>query len=354
MAIDNDFTQQILSWYEVHQRQLPWRNISDPYRIWVSEIILQQTRIAQGYEYYLRFIKAFPTVADLAHADEDEVLKLWQGLGYYSRARNMRTAAQTILSDYNGHFPTTYNDVLSLKGIGAYTAAAICSFAYNQPYAVVDGNVYRVLSRYYGIDFPIDSTQGKKHFAKLAQELLPVRQGADYNQGLMDFGAMQCTPQSPACETCPLSSSCYAYSKGQVEHLPCKSKKVKTIERHFVYVDITTPNGHWLRRRDKNDIWQGLYEFPLLEFDHRPSFNEVTVHPFVENIQTKGCWREIKTNVKHVLTHQIIFADYYQLSFNKVLPLPEGFISIAEGELSKYAMPQLLLKLIENSLRTIS
>lgn len=349
MAIDNDFTQQILSWYEVHQRQLPWRNISDPYRIWVSEIILQQTRIAQGYEYYLRFIKAFPTVADLAHADEDEVLKLWQGLGYYSRARNMRTAAQMILSNFNGQFPTTYKEVLSLKGIGAYTAAAICSFAYNLPYAVVDGNVYRVLSRYFGIDLPIDSTQGKKHFAQLAQELLPDRQGADYNQGLMDFGALQCTPQSPSCETCPLSCSCYAYSKGRVELFPCKSKKVKNIERHFVYVDITTPNGHWLHRRDKNDIWQGLYEFPLLEFDYQPSFDEVIVHPFTKDIQAKGCWREMKVNVKHVLTHQIIFADYYQLSFNEVQPLPEGFISVAEGELSKYAMPQLLLKLIKNS-----
>lgn len=349
MAIDNDFTQRILSWYEVHQRQLPWRNISDPYRIWVSEIILQQTRITQGYEYYLRFIKAFPTVANLAHADEDEVLKLWQGLGYYSRACNMRTAAQTILDEYKGQFPTTYKEVLSLKGIGAYTAAAICSFAYNLPYAVVDGNVYRVLSRYYGIDLPIDSTQGKKHFAQLAQELLPTHKGADYNQGLMDFGALQCTPQSPACETCPLSYSCYAYSKGQVELFPYKSKKVKTIERHFVYVDIITPNGHWLRRRGKNDIWQGLYEFPLLEFDHQPSFEEVVAHPFIENIQAKGCWREMKVNVKHVLTHQIIFADYYQLSFNEVQPLPEGFKSVAEGELSKYAMPQLLLKLTESS-----
>lgn len=349
MAIDNDFTQQILSWYEVHKRQLPWRNVSDPYRIWVSEIILQQTRIAQGYDYYLRFINAFPTVADLAHAAEDEVLKLWQGLGYYSRARNMLTAAQTILNEYKGQFPTTYNEVLSLKGIGSYTAAAICSFAYNQPYAVVDGNVYRVLSRYFGINLPIDSIQGKKHFEHLAQELLPTRQGADYNQGIMDFGAMQCTPQLPACVTCPLSSSCFAYNKAQVEQLPCKSKKIKTVKRYFVYIDIITSSGHWLRRRGKNDIWQGLYEFPLLEFKHHPTFDEVIAHPFVKEIQAKGCWREVKTNVKHVLTHQIIFADYYQLSFDEIHPPSEGFISVAKGELSKYAMPQLLLKLIENS-----
>lgn len=349
MAIDNDFTRQILSWYEVHKRQLPWRNISDPYRIWVSEIILQQTRIAQGYEYYLRFIKAFPTVDDLAHAAEDEVLKLWQGLGYYSRARNMRTAAQTILSDHKGQFPTNYNDVLSLKGIGAYTAAAICSFAYNQPYAVVDGNVYRVLSRYFGIDLPIDSTQGKKHFAQLAQELLPTHQGADYNQGLMDFGALQCTPRSPVCKTCPLSSSCFAYNKAQVEMFPCKSKTIRTVERHFVYIDVITANGHWLHRRGKNDIWQGLYEFPLLEFKHRPSFDDVIAHPLVKDIQSKGCWREVKTHVKHVLTHQIIFADYYQLTFNEVQPLPEGFVYVAEDKLRNFAMPQLLLKLIENS-----
>lgn len=341
----NDFTQQILTWYESHKRQLPWRNISDPYRIWVSEIILQQTRIAQGYEYYLRFVKAFPTVGDLAHATEDDVLRLWQGLGYYSRARNMRLAAQTVLSDFGGTFPNNYADVLSLKGIGVYTAAAICSFAYNQPYAVVDGNVYRVISRYFGVDLPIDSTQGKKHFAQLAQELLPPKHSADYNQGIMDFGAMQCTPQSPLCDSCPLSDSCFAFNKGKIDVLPNKSKLVKTVQRYFVFVDVISPQGHWLHRRDQKDIWHGLYEYPLLEFSHQPSFNEVVSHPFVQSFQ--GCWRLIKANVKHVLTHQTIFADYYQLSINTALTPPKGFVCVAEDDLNQYAMPQLLRKLVD-------
>lgn len=214
------FAHTILTWYDSHRRELPWRNISDAYRIWVSEIILQQTRVAQGYDYYLRFIDAFPTVEALAEAPEDQVLLLWQGLGYYSRARNLHAAARQIVEQ--GGFPTDYPGVRALKGVGDYTAAAICSFAYDLPCAVVDGNVYRVLSRYFGIDTPIDTGKGKKYFAALAAELLPSQQTADYNQGLMDFGALQCVPSSPRCENCPLADSCVALASGQVDQLPIK------------------------------------------------------------------------------------------------------------------------------------
>ena len=222
------FAQILLTWYESHQRDLPWRKISDSYRIWVSEIILQQTRVVQGYEYYLRFIEAFPTVNDLAAADEDEVLRLWQGLGYYSRARNMHAAAKQIVS--LGGFTTDYEGVRSLKGIGDYTAAAICSFAYGLPCAVLDGNVYRVLSRYFGIDTPIDGSKGKKEFTQLAQELLPVQHSADYNQAIMDFGALQCVPKSPDCQLCPLADSCVAYSESSVDTLPVKAHRTKVTE----------------------------------------------------------------------------------------------------------------------------
>ena len=214
----NIFSEAIVEWYKEYKRDLPWRESSDPYRIWISEIILQQTRVAQGYDYFLRFIKRFPDVKALADADEDEVMKYWQGLGYYSRARNLHAAAKSM----NGVFPETYPEVLALKGVGEYTAAAICSFAYGMPYAVVDGNVYRVLSRYFGIDTPIDSTEGKKLFAALADEMLDKKQPALYNQGIMDFGAIQCTPQSPDCLFCPLADSCSALSTGRVTQLPVK------------------------------------------------------------------------------------------------------------------------------------
>ena len=230
----NEFTKTIVEWYEENKRELPWRESADPYLIWISEIILQQTRVAQGYDYFLRFIKRFPDVQTLAAADEDEVMKYWQGLGYYSRARNLHAAAKSM----NGVFPKTYPEVLALKGVGEYTAAAICSFAYGMPYAVVDGNVYRVLSRYFGIDTPIDSTEGKKLFAALADEMLDKKHPAVYNQGIMDFGAIQCTPQSPNCLFCPLAGGCSALSKGLMTKLPVKQHKTKTTNRYFNYIYV--------------------------------------------------------------------------------------------------------------------
>lgn len=228
----NIFSGTLLDWYAENKRDLPWRNTTDPYLIWISEIILQQTRVAQGYEYFLRFIKRFPDVVSLAAASEDEVMKYWQGLGYYSRARNLHAAAKSM----KGTFPKTYAEVRALKGVGDYTAAAICSFAYDMPYAAVDGNVYRVLSRYFGIDVPIDSTEGKKTFTALAGEVFDKSRPADYNQAIMDFGAVQCTPQSPNCLFCPLSGSCRALSEGKVQQLPVKQHRTKTTSRYFNYI----------------------------------------------------------------------------------------------------------------------
>ena len=341
------FTDAILQWYAAHRRELPWRNISDPYRIWVSEIILQQTRVAQGYDYYLRFVNAFPTVETLARASEDEVLRLWQGLGYYSRARNLHAAARQVVAQ--GHFPTDYAGVRALKGVGDYTAAAICSFAYGMPLAVVDGNVYRVLSRYFGVDEPIDTGKGKKQFAALAQSLLPARDVADYNQGLMDFGALQCVPASPDCTACPLADSCRANELKRVADWPVKSHRTKVAERYYIYIGVCTPEGIWLHRRGAGDIWQGLYEWPLLDFDHAATWQEVLAHPFVRtHLPEGGTWKQLARQCKHVLTHRVIWADCYWFTCPHPLPPPPGFIVVQPDEMERYAMPRLLLRFLQS------
>lgn len=336
------FTETVLTWYETHKRDLPWRNISDPYRIWVSEIILQQTRIVQGYDYYMRFIKAFPTITALANATEDEVLKLWQGLGYYSRARNMHAAAKQIVE--LGHFPNTYKEILKLKGVGEYTAAAISSFAYHLPHAVVDGNVYRVLSRYFGIKTPIDTPQGKRMFAELASELLPANNVADYNQALMDFGATQCTPSAPQCEECPLNNSCSALQTNEISVLPVKQHKVKVRQRYFVFIKIKVNGNVWIQRRNRNDIWKGLYQFHLQEYDNSPSMLDIQEDAFIKSLAAKGVWHALKLGIKHVLTHQVIYADFYECTVPFHLPTPQGYISVSEDEMSRYAFPQLFHK----------
>lgn len=333
----------MLLWYERHHRDLPWRRTADPYRIWVSEIILQQTRVVQGLDYYRRFLEAFPTVYRLAEASEDEVLKVWQGLGYYSRARNMQAAAKQIVAA--GRFPDTYDGVRALKGVGDYTAAAICSFAYGLPHAVVDGNVYRVLSRYYGDSTPIDSAQGKNSFAALAQMLLPQTHAAMYNQALMDFGAMQCVPKSPDCDVCPLVESCVAHAEGAVEDYPVKTHRTKVTERFFVCLFIETPQGIWLHRREPGDIWQGLYEFPLLEFDSKPTLRGIMKHTWVKTHFPHGVHLEpLLLHVKHVLTHRRIWASCYVLRGDdcRVMPVPEGFIAVGMEHLDEYAVPRLV------------
>lgn len=333
----------LLSWYEVHRRCLPWRDISDPYCIWVSEIILQQSRIAQGVGYYQRFIQVFPTVEVLAKAEEDDVMQVWQGLGYYSRARNMQSAARSIVE--MGGFPQDYAGVRSLKGVGDYTAAAICSFAYGLPYAVVDGNVYRVLSRYFGIETPIDTTQGKKLFSSLAQALIPFRLIADYNQAIMDFGAMQCTPVSPNCSICPLSDGCCALAGGSVDKLPVKNHHTSVKNRYFVYFIIETPEGVWLHRRGKGDIWNGLYEFPMTEFASPVDAQEALHTPFVESLPAEFTFTIVAKGVKHILTHRCIQADCYRFQFSQSIQVPKQYLSVKHADFGLYAVPRLVEKL---------
>lgn len=317
------FTNTILHWFATNGRDLPWRHTKNPYAIWLSEIILQQTRIQQGHDYWLRFMQRWPRVEDLAAATEDEVLREWQGLGYYSRARNLHTAARQIVD--LGAFPNTLDGIKKLKGVGDYTAAAVGSIAFGLPAAVVDGNVYRVLARHYGIDTPINSTQGKKLFAELAQSLLPVDQPSAYNQAMMDFGAVQCTPVSPACEVCPLQETCEAFRTNRVGELPVKEKKLKIQERRLTYIYIRCGGKTAIRRRPAGDIWQGLWE-PVLTED------EVLL----------GQAKLLRKDVKHVLTHRILWADFYLLETKSPPELPEDYIWIDEGDLDQYALPRLI------------
>ena len=296
----NVLRQALQEWYKAQQRDLPWRHTQDPYFIWLSEIILQQTRVDQGLPYYLKFTNAFPTVQELANASQQEVLNLWQGLGYYSRGRNLHATAQQIALEHNGEFPKTYQDLLKLKGVGPYTAAAIASFAFDLPHAVVDGNVFRVLSRYFGIETAINSNEGKKLFEALAQELLDQNNPALHNQAIMEFGALQCKPVSPNCAVCPVQESCVALLSNKVAQLPIKIKTVKVRKRFFVY-HILANAQHELAfsKRGPKDIWEGLYEFPLTEFDN-PKEMEV----YLADKQIIG------KRFQHILTHQRIEAYF--------------------------------------------
>lgn len=343
----NHFSEVIIKWYEENKRELPWRNSSDPYRIWISEIILQQTRVVQGYDYYLRFMKRFPDVATLADADEDEVLKYWQGLGYYSRARNLHAAAKSM----HGIFPKAYKEVLALKGVGEYTAAAICSFAYGMPYAVVDGNVYRVLSRYFNIDTPIDSSEGKKLFATLANEMLDKHQPAVYNQGIMDFGALQCTPKSPQCFNCPLSDSCLAFSEGKVAQLPIKQHKTKTTNRYFNYIYVRAGAYTYISKRIGEDIWKNLFELPLIETPSALDQEEFLALPEFRALFAFGetpVIRLVCKNVKHVLSHRVIFANLYEVTLGEDTQSFDRFLKIKSEDLNQYAISRLVQLLIHS------
>ena len=331
-----DFSNTLINWFRENGRELPWRQTRDPYAIWLSEIILQQTQVKQGWDYWERFMRRWPKVEDLAAATEDEVLREWQGLGYYSRARNLHYAARQIVA--LGHFPDTLDEIRQLKGVGDYTAAAIGSIAFGLPAAVVDGNVYRVLARHFGIDTPINTTEGKKIFAALAQErLLPALnregQGAGlYNQAIMDFGAIQCTPQSPRCSDCPLMESCSAFREGRVGELPVKQKTLKVKERHLIYIYIRCKGETAIHRRGPGDIWQGLWEPWLVD-----SSADV---PYGAVLQ--------RQNVRHVLTHRILMADFYLLEVNEKPSLPADYIWIKETELDQYAVPRLIEILLES------
>ena len=331
------FSTTLLEWFREHGRALPWRETHDPYAVWLSEIILQQTQVKQGWAYWERFMRRWPTVEELAAASEDEVLREWQGLGYYSRARNLHTAAKQIVA--LGAFPSTIDGLRKLKGVGDYTAAAIGSIAFGLPVAVVDGNVYRVLARHFGIETPINTTEGKKEFAVLAQELLlPVLnkegQGADlFNQAMMDFGATQCTPSSPHCLKCPLQETCVAFRTDRVAALPVKLKTLKVKERYLTYIYIRCHGETAIRRRPAGDIWQGLYEPLNLDLGAMPP--------------AKFQGRRIATRVKHVLTHRVLYADFWLWEVDERPALPEGYFWIKEEDIDRYAVPRLVELLLE-------
>ncbi|MBO4815183.1 MAG: A/G-specific adenine glycosylase [Muribaculaceae bacterium] len=331
------FTSALLDWYARNGRDLPWRHTSDPYPIWLSEVILQQTRIAQGTQYWERFMERFPTVKSLAAASEDEVLRLWQGLGYYSRARNLHAAAKQIVA--MGGFPTSYEEIRQLKGVGDYTAAAIASFAFGLPYAAIDGNAYRVLARYYGITTPINTTAAKKEFTALAQQLLPPSRAADFNQAMMDFGATLCTPTSPRCSECPLAEGCDALHTHRTDVLPVKEKTVKMATRHFTFIYIRCQGETAIMRRPAGDIWQGLWQPPLIEGE-----KEGTI--VLPVLTRNGQLTLLAQGVKHVLTHRIIYADFYLLDTSVKPTLPDGYIWIPENQLDRYALPRLVERLL--------
>lgn len=344
MSDKKNFAPVLERWFEANKRQLPWRETTDPYLIWVSEIILQQTRVAQGLDYYNRFVARFPDVSALASAEEDEVLKYWEGLGYYSRARNLHAAAKQVMSRFSGIFPDTYEGIRALKGVGDYTAAAIASFAYGLPHAVVDGNVYRVLSRLFAIDTPIDTTAGRKLFATLADEWLDRLRPGLYNQAIMELGALQCLPRSPQCTACPLVSWCEAAAMGRPEAFPVKSGKTEVRPRYFNYLVIRLGSDTFIARRDGNDIWRNLYEFVLMESERELSFEALQQTPFYQSLL--GGLPEVQVVCspfvhRHVLSHRVIYATFHTLEVSELPPALAAYRRVSWNDLDSFAFSRL-------------
>lgn len=345
------FTRQLIAWHtDENTRSLPWKGETDPYKIWLSEIMLQQTRAEQGLKYYLDFTANFPTISDLAAADNDVVFRMWQGLGYYNRCRNMLETARFIAREYDGEFPGRYEDILALKGVGTYTAAAIASFAFQLPYAVVDGNVYRVLSRYFGIEEPIDSQAAKKLFPALAQELLDVQHPAAYNQAIMDLGAVICTPRQPACPVCPLRQNCIAFRRDLVNLLPVKQKKVSVTPRFFSFFVLEHADTVWIQQRTEKGIWQGLHQFYLVELEQPADLNILMgaeVELFRQHAKGPAV---LAATYRQRLTHQLIESRIYRLKLTaKPSGLPEGGIWVPINELTRYAFPKTLVTFLKES-----
>lgn len=340
------FSRRLLAWYREHHRPLPWRETRDPYRVWLSEVILQQTRVEQGLAYYLRFVERWPTVQQLAAADEHDVLKLWQGLGYYSRARNLLTAARQVVQEHGGRFPESHAGLAALKGVGDYTASAIASICFGLPEAVVDGNVYRVLARFAGIGTPIDSTAGRRQFKALAAELLDPAHAGDHNQALMELGATVCTPKNPDCRHCPLQARCAALATGTVGQLPVKAGKAKSRGRYFNYLHITDGNRIYMRQRTGKDIWQGLYELPLLESPGpltRRSLKAALDHAFGSG-WTIG---DEEMEQRHVLSHQVIHAVFWQVEPPPQAALPVEWKRVGRRKLGQLAVPRVIERWME-------
>ncbi|MDT0606579.1 A/G-specific adenine glycosylase [Croceitalea rosinachiae] len=339
------FSEKILTWYAENKRVLPWRRTKNPYNIWLSEVMLQQTRVAQGLPYYEKFIKEFPTVKDMAAASEEKVLKLWQGLGYYSRARNMHATAKIVVNEFDGKFPSTYKELIKLRGIGDYTASAIASICFDEPEPVVDGNVYRVLSRYFGIDLPINSSEGVKYFKNLAWEVMHTNI-RDYNQGIMEFGAIQCAPKKPYCLHCPLSEGCVALAKNKVHELPVKLKKTKVKQKYFNYLVVIDSNKNTiLEQRTGKGIWQNLYQFPLIETDTQVGLDVIKVKVAKVFSSLKG-FEISEFNEKpiiHKLSHQHLHTKFWIVQSNDMLSN-----GISNDTLEQYPVPVLIADFIRS------
>ncbi len=340
-----DFSKTLIYWYLQKKRDLPWRKTKNPYLVWMSEIMLQQTRVAQGLNYYLKFSEAFPRVEDLAKAEESTVLKMWQGLGYYSRARNLHYTAKYIANELGGKFPNNYKELLKLKGVGDYTASAIASFCFNEPAAVVDGNVYRVLARYFGIKTPINTSKGIKEFKELAQSLIDADEPGIFNQSIMEFGSLQCKPQNPDCHSCPLQSSCVAYEKKLVKDLPIKEKKLKVKKRFFNYLVFVSKDGETiLEQRTGKGIWQGMYQFPLIETKEEiPSNRIIYLEEFVEKVPQDSTITYSEFGyVVHKLSHQHLYTHFWIIQTNEL----KG-TSVPWEEIEKFAVPVLISNFLE-------
>ena len=338
-----EFHKILSNWYKQNKRDLPWRTNNAPYYVWVSEIILQQTRVDQGTDYFLRFIEKFPDINSLAGAPEIEVLKVWQGLGYYSRARNMHAAARQIMNDFNGQFPKTFEGIKKLKGIGEYTAAAISSISFALPFAAVDGNVYRVLSRYFGISTPVNSTKGKNEFNQLANQLINKQDPGTFNEALMEFGALQCTPRNPGCNTCPLQNQCSAYNHQNIANLPVNNNKIKIRHRFFNYLYLEHEKFIFLEKRETNDIWQNLYQLPLIESQKALTTDELLTDEkfrswFDESAFIIG---SVSNEVIHVLSHQKLHVRFIGISISKPQP-GSNWIRIRPEDVSDYPIPKLI------------
>lgn len=341
-----DFSNKLITWYHQNKRDFPWRETNDPYKIWLSEIILQQTQAVQGLPYYLKFIENFPTIFDLYQADENDVLKLWQGLGYYSRARNLKKTAAIVVENHDGVFPNNFKDLLKLKGIGPYTAAAIASFSFKEVVPTIDGNVFRVLSRFFDVDLDIAKAQNRAYFEKLALEIIDQKQPDLFNQAMMEFGAMQCKPKNPLCDSCIFQINCLAFGNKTIKERPVKSKLQKPKIRFLNYFIIKDKIGNIIvNQRASNDIWQGLYEFPLIENEIK-TFADNDLKPLNEvyflNIKPKDIL--FLTQKKHKLTHQTLMINFYEIKINHLIKSAKSI-----DEVMKLPFPIILYKLLEEN-----
>jgi A/G-specific adenine glycosylase len=339
----HDFSLSIRLWYRQNKRNLPWRETKNPYLIWLSEVILQQTRVEQGKSYYLKFVNEYPKINDLANANEQDVLNLWQGLGYYSRARNLHFAAKQVVKDFNSVFPSTFDEIKGLKGVGDYTASAIASFAFDLPHAVVDGNVYRVLARYYADDTPIDTSQGQKLFKAYAQDLIDSEYPAEFNQAIMELGATVCTPKNPDCENCPVSEQCAAFLKNNPLNFPVKAKKTKVTNKYFNYF-VGSSEQFQIEKREGKGIWQNMFQLPLIESNKKLSLKEV--QRLTEEKWSIGTLEKI-TEYKHILSHQKIHATFWKI--DSLIRGDSEYVTVSIDEIQDYPLPRLIDKYLEEN-----